>query len=321
MNLGAGLSMLGKSVLLVDLDPQAHLTYGLGIQAHELDYTVYEVLKGEISAAETIVERGKLEILPASLSLSAAEIELSGMAGREFLLKEALAELTPRDFVLLDCPPSLGLLTLNALTAAQEVFIPLQTEFLALQGMSKLMDTINVVRKRLNPGLTISGIIGTQFDSRKNLNKEVVDKIREYFSDKVFSTLIHDNVALAEAPSYGKTIFEYRPTCRGAQDYMDLCRETVARRQEPFRGVRRGRDGSKPGCVARKRAKGDAVPSDKLSDKAKRPDGAVPSGADGGPQGAVLSSLARQSSLPSVGRLAPRPRRHARDRALPSERL
>ena len=110
------------------------------------------------------------------------------------------------------------------------MFIPLQTEFLALQGMSKLMDTINVVRKRLNPGLTISGIIGTQFDSRKNLNKEVVDKIREYFSDKVFSTLIHDNVALAEAPSYGQTIFEYRPTCRGAQDYLALCREAVARR-------------------------------------------------------------------------------------------
>jgi chromosome partitioning protein len=230
MNLGAGLSMLGKSVLLVDLDPQAHLTYGLGIEAHELDCTVYEVLRGEVTAQEAILKRDQLEVLPSSLSLSAAEMELSGTAGREFLLKEALEGLPPRDFVLLDCPPSLGLLTLNALTAAQEVFIPLQTEFLALQGMSKLMDTINVVRKRLNPGLTISGIIGTQFDSRKNLNKEVVDKIREYFSDKVFSTLIHDNVALAEAPSYGQTIFEYRPTCRGAQDYLALCREAVARR-------------------------------------------------------------------------------------------
>ena len=230
INLGAGLSMLGKSVLLVDLDPQAHLTYGLGIQAHELDYTVYEVLKGEIPAAEAIVRRDGLEVLPSSLSLSAAEIELSGMAGREFLLKEALAELPPRDFVLLDCPPSLGLLTLNALTAAQEVFIPLQTEFLALQGMSKLIDTVNVVKKRLNPDLTISGIIGTQFDGRKNLNREVVEKIREYFADKFFETIIHDNVALAEAPSYGQTIFEYRPDCRGAQDYLALSREAVARR-------------------------------------------------------------------------------------------
>jgi len=230
INLGAGLAMLGKSVLLVDLDPQAHLTYGLGIQAHELDYTVYEVLRGEVPAQEAILKRDALEVLPSSLGLSAAEMELSGMAGREFLLKEALATLPPRDFVLLDCPPSLGLLTLNALTAAQEVFIPLQTEFLALQGMSKLIDTVNVVKKRLNPNLTISGIIGTQFDGRKNLNREVVEKIREYFADKFFETIIHDNVALAEAPSYGQTIFEYRPDCRGAQDYLALSREAVARR-------------------------------------------------------------------------------------------
>ncbi|MEW6112841.1 MAG: ParA family protein [Acidobacteriota bacterium] len=230
INLGAGLAMLGKSVLLVDLDPQAHLTYGLGIQAHELETTVYEVLKGEVAAQEAILKRDALEVLPSSLGLSAAEMELSGMAGREFLLKEALAGLAPRDFVLLDCPPSLGLLTLNALTAAQEVFIPLQTEFLALQGMSKLIDTVNVVKKRLNPDLTISGIIGTQFDGRKNLNREVVEKIREYFADKLFETLIHDNVALAEAPSYGQTIFEYRPDCRGAQDYLALSREAVARR-------------------------------------------------------------------------------------------
>ena len=230
INLGAGLAMLGKSVLLVDLDPQAHLTYGLGIAAHDLVYTVYEVLRGEVTAQEAILKRGQLEVLPSSLGLSAAEMELSGMAGREFLLKEALATLPPRDFVLLDCPPSLGLLTLNALTAAQEVFIPLQTEFLALQGMSKLIDTINVVKKRLNPNLTISGIIGTQFDGRKNLNREVVEKIREYFADKFFETIIHDNVALAEAPSYGQTIFEYRPDCRGAQDYLALSREAVARR-------------------------------------------------------------------------------------------
>jgi len=230
INLGAGLAMLGKSVLLVDLDPQAHLTYGLGIQAHELETTVYEVLKGEVAAQEAILKRDALEVLPSSLGLSAAEMELSGMAGREFLLKEALAGLEHRDFVLLDCPPSLGLLTLNALTAAQEVFIPLQTEFLALQGMSKLIDTVNVVKKRLNPDLTLSGIIGTQFDGRKNLNREVVEKIREYFADKLFETLIHDNVALAEAPSYGQTIFEYRPDCRGAQDYLALSREAVARR-------------------------------------------------------------------------------------------
>jgi len=230
INLGAGLAMLGKAVLLVDLDPQSHLTYGLGIQAHELDYTVYEVLKGEVAAQEVILKRDRLEVLPSSLNLSAAEVELSGMAGREFLLKEALADLPPHDFVLLDCPPSLGLLTLNALTAAQEVYIPLQTEFLALQGVSKLIDTVNVVKKRLNPGLTITGIIGTLYDGRKNLNREVVEKIREYFSDRLFDTLIHDNVALAEAPSFGQTIFEYRPDCRGAQDYLALSQEAVGRR-------------------------------------------------------------------------------------------
>jgi chromosome partitioning protein len=230
INLGAGLAMLEKSVLLVDLDPQAHLSYGLGIQAHELDFTIYEVLKGEVPAEEAIIKRKDIEILPSSLSLSGAEVEFSGLAGREFLLKEALDTLPGRDFVLLDCPPSLGLLTLNALTAANEIFIPLQTEFLALQGVSKLLETVNVVKRRLNPELAISGIIGTQYDARKNLNKEVVQKIREYFTDRLFQNLIHDNVALAEAPSYGQTIFEYRPNCRGAQDYMALSREALARR-------------------------------------------------------------------------------------------
>jgi chromosome partitioning protein len=230
INLGAGLAMLGKAVLLVDLDPQAHLTYGLGIAAHELECTIYEVLKGEATSAEAILRRNGVDVLPASLSLSGAEMEFSGVAGREFLLKEALLGSEQYDYVLLDCPPSLGLLTLNALTAAQEVYIPLQTEFLALQGMSKLIDTINVVKKRLNPGLIVSGIIGTRFDARKNLSREVVAKIEEHFTDKLFKTLIHDNVALAEAPSFGQTIFEYRPDCRGARDYLDLSREAVARR-------------------------------------------------------------------------------------------
>lgn len=230
INLGAGLAMLGKTVLLVDLDPQAHLTYGLGIQAHELECTIYEVLKGEATAAEATLRRTGMDLLPASLSLSGAEMEFSGTAGREFLLKEALLGTEHYDYILLDCPPSLGLLTLNALTAAQEVYIPLQTEFLALQGMSKLIETINVVKKRLNPGLAVSGIIGTRFDARKNLSREVVAKIEEHFTDKLFKTLIHDNVALAEAPSFGQTIFEYRPDCRGARDYLDLSREAVARR-------------------------------------------------------------------------------------------
>ncbi len=243
INIGAGLTMLAKQVLLIDLDPQAHLTYSLGIQAHELDKTIYEVLKNEATVKEVIIERncsfvgnapegtGKycLSVIPSTLDLSGAEIELSGVAGREFLLKEALNKLRGFDYVLIDCPPSLGLLTLNALTTAQEVYIPLQTEFLALQGMSKLLQTVEIVKKRLNKGLEITGIIGTRFDGRKKLNKEIAEKIKKYFGNKVFNTLIRDNIALAEAPSFGKTIYEYKPDSYGAEDYIKLCREIIER--------------------------------------------------------------------------------------------
>jgi len=229
INIGAGLAKLGQKVLLVDLDPQAHLTCSLGIQADDSDKTIYEILKGEKTASEVLVDRGGIHVIPSSLNLSGAEIELSGVAGREFLLREAFTPLSGYDYVLLDCPPSLGLLTLNALTTAQEVYIPLQTEFLALQGMSKLLQTIEVVKKRLNPPLEITGIIGTRFDSRKNLNQEVVSKIKGHFGNKLFPTLIRDNVALAEAPSFGKTIFEYKPDSYGADDYNHLCQDILAR--------------------------------------------------------------------------------------------
>ncbi|GAH53927.1 unnamed protein product [marine sediment metagenome] len=227
INIGAGLSGLGKRVLLIDLDPQAHLTYSLGIPAHELENTVYELLKGTVTLKETIIERNGLSLVPSSLNFSGAEIEFSGLAGREFLLKEVLEGLKKYDYVFIDCPPSLGLLTLNALTTAQEVYIPLQTEFLALQGMTKLLETINIVKKRLNKDLEIAGIIAMRFDNRKNLNREVVEKIKEYFGNKLFNTLIRDNISLAEAPSFGKTIFEYKSNSYGAKDYLDLCKEIV----------------------------------------------------------------------------------------------
>jgi chromosome partitioning protein len=230
INIGAGLKQLGQKVLLVDLDPQVHLTYSLGIVAHDLEKTVYQLLKGEIRLLETIIERDGLKIIPSTLDLSGAEVELSSVAGREFLLREALADLQGFDYVLLDCPPSLGLLTLNALTTAQEVYIPLQTEYLALSGLSKLLQTIEIVQKRLNDSLIISGIIATRYDSRKKLNNEVVEKIKEHFGDKLFPTLIRDNISLAEAPSFGKTIFEYKPDSYGAMDYLALCREILNRR-------------------------------------------------------------------------------------------
>jgi len=229
INIGAGLNKLSKHVLLIDLDPQAHLTYSLGIPAHELKNTVYELLKGTVALKETIIERNGLSLVPSSLNLSGAEIEFSGVAGREFLLKETMEGLKKYDYVFIDCPPSLGLLTLNALTTAQKVYIPLQTEFLALQGMTKLLETISIVKKRLNKNIEITGIIAMRFDNRKNLNREVVEKIKEYFGNRLFNTLIRDNISLAEAPSFGKTIFEYKSNSYGAKDYLDLCKEIIKR--------------------------------------------------------------------------------------------
>jgi chromosome partitioning protein len=229
-NIGAGLATLGYAVLLIDLDPQANLTYSLGIQAHELDKTVYELLKEEVKAKDVVIEKNGLYIIPSSINLSGAEMELSGQAGRELLLKEAIEDITKDyDYILLDCPPSFGLLTLNALTTAKEVYVPLQTEFLALQGMTKLIETVNIIKKRLNTGLDITGIIGTRYDNRKNLNREVIEKIKGYFGNKLFNTMIRDNVALAEAPSFGQHIFSYKKDSYGAEDYLNLCKEIIKR--------------------------------------------------------------------------------------------
>lgn len=230
VNIGAGLAKLKKKVLLVDLDPQAHLTVSLGVPSHQLKKTVYEVLKSEATISEAIVTKNKIDIVPASIGLAAADLELGGNPGREFLLKEALEELPKYDYVLLDCPPSLGLLTLNALTAAKEIYIPVQTEFLALQGIKLLLDTLKVVQRRLNPNLKISGVICSRYDKRKKLNQEVVETIKKHFPKKVFKTMIRENISLAEAPSHGKSIFEYKPSSNGAKDYISLCKEILKRK-------------------------------------------------------------------------------------------
>jgi chromosome partitioning protein len=227
VNIGHGLSLLGKKVLLVDMDPQAHLTYSLGIKAHELERSIYELLKGEATLEQVVQTHGAMKVIPSTLDLSGAEMELSAVAGREMLLREILKGMRGIDYVLIDCPPSLGLLTLNTLTTAREVFICLQTEYLALQGIGKLTETIQIVKKRLNKNLFVSGIICTRYDKRKRLNKEVVENIKAHFGDKVFHTMIRDNVALAEAPIKGKTIFDYSPKSYGAEDYMNLCKEIV----------------------------------------------------------------------------------------------
>ncbi len=230
VNIGAGLQKLGNKVLLIDLDSQANLTYSLGIQAHELDYTIYDILKGDCKFQDVVIQKENIDVLPSSLELSGVEIELSGVAGREFLLKETLDSLNQYDYILLDCPPSLGLLTLNSLVASNEVFIPVQAEYLALQGMSKLIQTVDIVKKRLNGDLDITGIIATRYDKRKSLNKEVIQKIESYFGDKLFKTMIRDNVALAEAPSHGQDIFAYKSDSNGAEDYLNLCKEIEKRK-------------------------------------------------------------------------------------------
>jgi chromosome partitioning protein len=230
LNLGAGLSKLGKKVLLVDLDPQANLTYSLNIQAHKINLSIYDLLKGETTFNEVLIERDGLKVVPSNLDLSGAEIEFSAIPGREFLLKEAMEGNNSFDYIFIDCPPSLGLLSLNALTTVSEVFIPLQTEYLPMQGMAKLLQTIEVVKKRLNNNLDITGIICTRFDGRKRLNREVVSRIKEHFGSKVFGTCIRENISLAEAPSFGKTIFEYKPDSHGAEDYLRLSKEIIKRK-------------------------------------------------------------------------------------------
>jgi chromosome partitioning protein len=228
INVGAALHRAGKRVLMVDLDPQGNLTVSVGIEAYNLESTIFEVLKGDRKITEATVKRG-YDVVPADIRLSGADMELSAVPGREMLLKEALQQVASKyDYILIDCPPSLGLITLNGLTAAQEIFIPLQAEFLALNGMAQLLNTVKAVQKRLNPQLEVTGIITTLYDSRKNLNKEVLEKIQQYFPNKTFKTLIRDNVALAEAPSFGQDIFEYRPDSAGAKDYAALCEEIIS---------------------------------------------------------------------------------------------
>jgi chromosome partitioning protein len=231
INCGAALARQGKTVLLVDLDPQAHLTLSMGHKAHELEQTIYELLKGEVSITEAIITQpGGLQLLPSSINLAAAEMELAGQAGREYLLKRALKQLKKKpDFILIDCPPSLGLFTLNGLAAADEAYIPLQTEYLALYGTGQLLQVVEVVKERLNDKLKVGGIILTMYNSRININNEVAEMIKENFADLVFNTHIRQNVSLSEAPSHGLDIFTYKANSPGAADYAALADEIIGR--------------------------------------------------------------------------------------------
>ena len=230
VNLGACLAQ-SKRVLLIDADPQAHATIHLGVNPYEVDATLYDAIVSSHTLAETIchtVVEG-LDLVPSHIELSGAEIELASMVGREHMLKDQLKPYRRKyDYILIDCPPSLGLLTLNALNASQEVFIPIQAEFFALEGMSKLLNTIDIVQTRLNRRLKITGVLLTMFDSRKNICRDVAAQVEEFFKGTVFKTKIRDNVKLAEAPSFGQPICMYAPSSYGSQDYQQLTEEVLA---------------------------------------------------------------------------------------------
>jgi chromosome partitioning protein len=232
VNLAASLALEGKGTLLVDVDPQGNGTTGLGIDRTTLTGSLYDVIAGTRLIGEVIcqTELPNLAIVPATKDLVGAEIELVSAEQREYRLKEALAPVRRQyDYVLLDCPPSLGLLTLNALTAADSLLIPIQSEYYALEGLSALLETLHLVQRGLNPSLHLEGIIITMFDSRNRLSHQVVEEIRAHFPDKLYNTIIRRNVRLSESPSYGKPVCLYDGSSTGAQDYRDLARELMTR--------------------------------------------------------------------------------------------
>jgi chromosome partitioning protein len=228
INIGAGLNKLGKKVLLIDLDPQANLSQSLGII--EPERNIYGALRGEYKLQPIEILKG-LDVIPSTLDLSGAEIEMSGEAGREYILKELIEPIRDSyDYILIDSPPSLGLLTINSFTASDEILIPLQAQYLALQGLTKLIEVVDKIKRRLNKELKVGGVFITQYDSRKVLNRDVAETIKAHFKDEVFKTKIRDNIALAEAPANGLDIFRYNPKSYGSEDYLSLSREILKRK-------------------------------------------------------------------------------------------
>jgi chromosome partitioning protein len=234
VNLATYMALEGYRVLLIDCDPQGNASSGMGINRKRLDYCLYNLMIENMSL-EKLICRTKIDnllVLPATIQLAGAEVELAAQQGREFVLARALQTGgDDYDYIILDCPPSLGLLTINALTASNSVLIPLQCEYFALEGLSQLMDTIQLVKKRLNPGLSIEGIVFTMFDGRTNLSIQVVDEVKRHFRREVYRTVIPRNVRLSEAPSHGKPIALYDPRSKGAEVYRDLAREVIERGQ------------------------------------------------------------------------------------------
>jgi len=234
VNLSVAMAMKGKKILAIDLDPQAHLTSCMGINPDELEITIHDAFKDAKAVNKAIVEveraGAKLWLLPSSLNFSSADLEFAGVHGREYLLKDAIGEIEDNfDYIFIDCPPTLALLTVNALTAATDIFIPLQTEYLSMQGMSQMIKIIEIVKHRMNKDVEITGVIGTMYDGRKKLDRQVLEKVQTHFSELVFDTIIRTNVSLAEAPSYHQDIFTYKADSTGAEDYLALADEIIKR--------------------------------------------------------------------------------------------
>ncbi len=235
VNLAASLGVLEKKVLLIDADPQANATSGLGIEVDNVEKGTYQLLEHTLSAKETIMETASpnVDLIPSHIDLVAIEIELVDKDDREYMMKKAVQEVRDNyDFILIDCAPSLGLLTLNALTAADSVMIPIQCEYFALEGLGKLLNTVKSVQRIHNMDLDIEGMLLTMYDSRLRLSNQVVEEVKKHFADMVFNTIIQRNVKLSEAPSYGESIIKYDASSRGASNYLNLAQELLNKNKE-----------------------------------------------------------------------------------------
>lgn len=232
INLSASLAAKGKKVLVIDMDPQGNTTSGFGIDKNELEDTIYELILGECSIQDCIIKDviENVSVLPSNVNLAAAEIELIGVEKKEYIIKKEVDWVKDNyDFIIIDCPPSLSMLTINAMTTANTVLVPIQCEYYALEGLSQLIHTVNLVRERLNPELDIEGVVFTMFDSRTNLSIQVVENVKNHLKQRVYKTLIPRNIRLAEAPSYGTPINMYDPKSAGADAYMSLADEVIGR--------------------------------------------------------------------------------------------
>jgi len=230
VNLSACLATIGKRVLLIDIDPQGNSTSGFGFNKATIKHCIYDVLTNDVEVEAALLNTcvDNLKILPATIQLAGAEIELVSVLSREQRLKRAIDTVKYQfDYIFIDCPPSLGLLTINALTAAHSVIIPIQCEFYALEGLTQLMNTISLVQKNLNPALTLEGVVMTMFDARTNLSIQVVDEVKNHMRHKVYQTIIPRNVRLSEAPSHGQPVIQYDPKSKGSEVYFDLAKEVV----------------------------------------------------------------------------------------------